>query len=122
MKLRFEKPAEEALERIMKTKKQLGYDMLARLEVLKTEPYPHFFGDYTINSQAVQILIKDGFDIRTLKCSEFHRYRIFYFVDEGNDIVVVCEIVMRKTDKITYGKKAAHIERIKAAYKRHFAI
>jgi hypothetical protein len=38
--------------------------------------------------------------------------RTFYFVDEKHDSVVVCEIMRREDDNVTYGANAEHIKRI----------
>lgn len=104
----------------MRDNEDLGYKILARLNKLKADPYPHFFGDVTVNSETVQFFIDKGFDVRKLRCSEFDQFRIFYFVDENAELVIVCEIIRRTDD--TYNENALHIQRIKQAYIRHFKV
>jgi len=122
LKVKFELSAEETLAYIMRDNKELGYKILKRLEILKYEPYPHFFGNYIFNSETVKFLKKQGYDIRKLWCSEFDTYRIFYFVDDKKELVIICEIIKRQDDNITYGDYSPHIKRIKEAYKKHFNI
>jgi mRNA-degrading endonuclease RelE of RelBE toxin-antitoxin system len=118
MNVKFERPAEEALAYIMRDDEDLGYKILARLKKLKVDPYPHSFSDVTINSETVQFLKDQGYDVKKLRCSEFDRYRIFYFVDERAELVVICELIGRSDD--TYNDNAPHIQRIKQAYGKHF--
>jgi len=118
MNVKFERHAEEALAYIMRDAEELGYKILARLNKLKADPYPHSFGDVTINSETVLFLKDQGYDVNKLRCSEFDRYRVFYFVDEKTDLVVICEIILRKND--TYSDDAPHIQRIKDAYAKHY--
>lgn len=118
MNVKFERSAEEALAYIMRDDEDLGYKVLARLKKLKADPYPHSFGDVTINSETVQFFKDQGFDVRKLRCSEFDRYRVFYFVDEKAELIVICEIIKRTDD--TYNEKAPHIIRIKEAYRKHY--
>jgi mRNA-degrading endonuclease RelE of RelBE toxin-antitoxin system len=120
MDVKFERPAEEALAYIMRDDEDLGYKVLARLKKLKIDPYPHSFGDVTINSETVQFLKDQGFDVRKLRCSEFDKYRVFYFVDEKVELVVICEIIKRTDD--TYNEKALHIIRIQEAYRKHYKL
>lgn len=118
MNVKFERPAEKVLDHIMQDDGELGYKVLARLKKLKSDPYPHSFGDVTINSATVQCLKEKGYDVQRLRCSEFDRYRIFYFVDEKIELIVICEIIKRADD--TYSDNAPHIQRIKNAYGKHF--
>ena len=120
MDVKFERPAEEALAYIMRDDEVLGYKVLARLKKLKVDPYPHSFSDVTINSETVQFLKDQGFDVRKLRCSEFDQYRVFYFVNEKTELIVICEIIKRTDD--TYNEKALHIIRIKEAYKKHCSL
>ena len=117
MNVKFESSAEEALAYIMRDDQDMGYKILARLKKLKADPYPHSFGDVTINSETVRFLKDQGYDIKRLRCSEFDRYRVFYFVAEKAELVVICELIKRSDD--TYSNNAPHIERIKHAYSKH---
>jgi len=122
LKVKFELSAEEALAYIMRENEELGYKILTRLKILEYEPYPHLFSNYKLDSETVKFLKKQGYDIRKLWCSEFNKYRIFYFVDEDKELVIICEIIKREDDDITYGDNSPHIKRIKEAYKKHFNI
>jgi mRNA-degrading endonuclease RelE of RelBE toxin-antitoxin system len=118
MDVKFEEAATVSLDNIMLNDRDVGFKILARLKKLKVDPFPHSFGDVTVDSHTVQFLKDLGMDIRRLKCSEFNDYRIFYFVNEETDMVIVCEIIKRNRD--TYSEIAPHMERIKSAYRRHF--
>lgn len=110
MNVKFERSAEEALAYIMRDDENFGYKILARLNKLKFDPYPHSFEDITVNSETVQFLLKQGFDIRKLRCSEFDQYRIFYFVDEKAELIIICEIIERDND--TYNENSPHIREL----------
>jgi len=118
MNVKFERRADEDLANIMRDNEELGFKILARPTKLKSDPYPHSFGDVTVNSETVQFLAGKGYDVRRLRCSEFDRYRIFYFVDEKGGSIIICEIIPRAKD--TYEENAPHIQRIITAYNKHF--
>jgi len=120
MNVKFERSAEEALANIMRDHEDVGYKILARIKKLKSDPYPHSFGDVTINSETVQFLKDQGYNVNKLRCSEFDRYRVFYFVHERAELVIICEIIIR--DRDTYQDNAPHIQRIKHAYGKYFKL
>lgn len=120
MNVRFERSAEESLSLVMREDNELGNKILARIKKLKADPFPHCFGDVTVNSETVRFLKNAGYDIKKLRCSDFDKYRIFYFVDEKVGIVVICEIIKRADD--TYNEDAPHIQRIKQAYMKHYKL
>lgn len=117
MRVDILQPAEEALAWIMRDNESVGYAILVRINKLGAEPFPHEFGIVKVNSESVIELRKQEYDVRKLSCTEFRKYRIFYFVDEAAQWVVVCEIIRRDAD--TYSDTAPHIIRIKEAYKQH---
>ena len=118
MKLRFEPFAEQAIHDIMQNDQKLGFKILARFKMLEVYPFIHYFGEYTIDSDTIEFLKKEKYDIKRLRCSEFDFIRTFYFVDDINEVVIVCEIMRR--DENTYNPDAPHIERIKKTYAKYF--
>jgi hypothetical protein len=117
MKVKFEQSAEEALAYIMRDDEALGYKILVRLKMLEADPFPHQFSDVTVEAKEVIFLKKQGMDVRSLKCSEFLDFRVFYFVDELAGLIIVCEIISRK---MAFSEDAPHIERIKSVYRKYF--
>lgn len=117
MIVKFEQAAGEALAYIFRDDEALAYKILARLDMLKADPFPHQFSDVTVNAKEVKFLKEQGMDVRSLKCSEFRAFRIFYFVDERRGLIIICEIIRRN---VAFNETAPHIERIKHAYLKHF--
>ena len=115
--LRLNKQRRKLSQYIMLNDEAMGYKILAILKTLKADPFPHKFSDVTVESYEVQFLKEQGMDIRSLKCSEFLDFRVFYFVAEKAGLIIVCEIIGRKE---AFDEHAPHIERIKQVYLKYF--
>lgn len=92
--------------------------MFAALECLETDPYIKVGGVNFKESKAFRKLKKQGIDVRIFKALEIQRWRVFYYVDEGDGVVIVKEIVPRRDDAFTYGLTTPHVKRLIDNYQR----
>lgn len=118
--IQLSKPAEESLAYILRENKQLGMKILGQLRHrLPYDPYPAIDEEKDLfHSEIVTSLEKEGIEVRRLKSREFIGYRVFYIVDEDEQLIYVLEVVQRSGK--TYDPTAPHIQTIKHLYIQYY--
>jgi mRNA-degrading endonuclease RelE of RelBE toxin-antitoxin system len=115
--------ARQTLDYLQGVNKKLVYGMVRWIKALGVEPRLCSFSSDVEKTTTVEVefLLKQGYDVRRLASTDFKDFRIFYFIDDDRDLIKVCEIVRRMSDKETYDcNELPHIQRIKQEYDAHF--
>jgi len=112
--------AERALDRIISENKNLGTRIFAQLKNrLPLDPYPDVDDKNDLfQAVLVEFLEKEGIDVYRLKSREFLSHRVFYIVDEDEDLIYILGIVKRT--KETYKLSSMHIQTIKQLYLEYY--
>lgn len=114
MNLILSPAAECSLAYILRNDESVGIKLFNQLKYkLPYEPLPNdrtpkkFFYANLINE-----LKKENYEIFRLKSGEFRGYRVFYLIDDKNDVIYILEIFKRSES--TYDKN--HMEKLKKLY------
>lgn len=120
MSVEFSIQAETSLAYIIHEDKGLGARIFGQLKYrLPLDPYPDVNDEKDLfQAELVKALEKEGMDIYRLKSKEFLSHRVFYIVDEDEDLIYVLEIVKRA--KETYKLSSMHIKSIKQLYFEYY--
>lgn len=120
MSVEFSIPAETSLAYIIREDKDLGGRIFGQLKYrLPLDPYPDVDDKNDLfQAELVEFLEKEGMDVYRLKSREFHKYRVFYIVDEDEDLIYILEIVKRTSH--TYKLHSSHMQTIKRLYREYY--
>ncbi len=120
MLIDLSKPAEKSLAAIISENREIGEAIFNQLyNRLPYDPYPDIDDeDDLFHSTLVESLNREGYEVYRLKSREFRGYRVFYIVDEDENLIYVLEIVKRRSD--TYKLNAQHMQTIKSLYIQYY--
>lgn len=118
--IRLSKPAQESLAWILHENEELGKKILRQLKHrLPYDPYPEIDDEQDLfHSEIVKSLEKEAIEVRKLKSTEFANYRVFYIVDDDEQLIYVLEVVKRSAK--TYDISTPHMQRIRDFYIKYY--
>lgn len=118
--VRLSKPAEESLAYIIHESENIGQKIFGQLKHrLPYDPYPEINEENDIfHSELVKALKRKDFEVHRLKSKEFLDFRVFYIVDEEENLIYILEIVKRKSN--TYNLDSRHMKTIMDLYIKYY--